>query len=68
MKESDRLAAMVAGLAGNGVKVAEDSGDGSTVIGVQGQAALSSAPNCDHRIAMSFLDHGPRGEGADNRR
>ena len=55
VKESDRLAAMVAGLKACGA-VAEASGDTLTVTGaapVRGGAVI--ATHMDHRIAMSFL-------------
>ncbi|HBK07259.1 MAG TPA: 3-phosphoshikimate 1-carboxyvinyltransferase [Acetobacteraceae bacterium] len=55
VKESDRLAAMVAGLKACGA-VAEASGDTLTVTGaalVRGGAGV--ATHMDHRIAMSFL-------------
>jgi 3-phosphoshikimate 1-carboxyvinyltransferase len=55
VKESDRLAAMVAGLKACGA-VAEASGDTLTVAGtapLRGGAVI--ATHMDHRIAMSFL-------------
>jgi 3-phosphoshikimate 1-carboxyvinyltransferase len=55
VKESDRLAAVAAGLAGNGVKV-EIEGDDLIVHG-KGRAAGGGLveTHMDHRIAMSFL-------------
>ena len=55
VKESDRLAAMVAGLSACGVK-AQCRGDTLAVAGlprVRGGATIST--HMDHRIAMSFL-------------
>jgi 3-phosphoshikimate 1-carboxyvinyltransferase len=61
-KESDRIAAMAAGLRAIGVR-AEESGDGLAVHGsggdpLPGGAAIDAA--CDHRIAMSFAVAGLR--------
>ncbi|MEL6549360.1 MAG: 3-phosphoshikimate 1-carboxyvinyltransferase [Pseudomonadota bacterium] len=55
VKESDRIAAMAAGLRANGVEV-EDTADTMTVLGT-GRAAggAEAATHLDHRIAMSFL-------------
>jgi len=57
VKESDRIAAMAAGLAANGARV-EESGDSMTVHGA-GPGGLAGGATCathlDHRIAMSFL-------------
>ena len=58
VKESDRLAAIVAGLNANGVAT-EVSGDDLTVIGVDevpGGGLVTT--HMDHRIAMSFLTMG----------
>jgi 3-phosphoshikimate 1-carboxyvinyltransferase len=58
VKESDRLAAIVAGLAANGVAT-QVVGDDLTVIGmdrVPGGGTV--ATHMDHRIAMSFLTMG----------
>ncbi|NOZ41861.1 MAG: 3-phosphoshikimate 1-carboxyvinyltransferase [Alphaproteobacteria bacterium] len=55
VKESDRIAAMVAGLRACGVLVSEHD-DGMTITGqttVTGGAKIT--PSLDHRIAMSFL-------------
>ncbi|ARJ69890.1 3-phosphoshikimate 1-carboxyvinyltransferase [Paracoccus contaminans] len=54
VKESDRIAAMVAGLRANGVEVS-DTPDSMTVCGgpVPGGARVQT--HLDHRIAMSFL-------------
>ncbi len=56
VKESDRLAAVAAGLAANGVRVDEER-DGLVVHGVAGRppGGGSVAVNLDHRIAMAFL-------------
>ncbi len=56
VKESDRFAAMMRGLAACGVKVEED-GDTMIVHGTGGapQGGVTIAVNLDHRIAMSFL-------------
>jgi 3-phosphoshikimate 1-carboxyvinyltransferase len=58
VKESDRLAAMAAGLAACGITV-EEGEDSLTVIGVNGiPAGGNNAPvetHFDHRIAMSFM-------------
>jgi 3-phosphoshikimate 1-carboxyvinyltransferase len=57
VKESDRLAAIVAGLRANGVTVAE-TGDGMIVEGRGGDGVPGGgtiATHMDHRIAMSFL-------------
>jgi 3-phosphoshikimate 1-carboxyvinyltransferase len=57
VKESDRLAAIAAGLAANGVKVTELS-DGMVVEGRSGDGVPGGgmvATHMDHRIAMSFL-------------
>jgi len=62
VKESDRIAVMVEGLAACGVKVVEHT-DGMTVTGgptVKGGARV--ATRLDHRIAMSFLTLGMRTE------
>jgi 3-phosphoshikimate 1-carboxyvinyltransferase len=57
VKESDRLAAVAAGLAANGVRVEESDGglivEGAGPEGVAGGGAV--ATHMDHRIAMSFL-------------
>jgi 3-phosphoshikimate 1-carboxyvinyltransferase len=57
VKESDRIAAMAAGLRGNGVTV-EDGPDWWTVTGL-GAGGVPGGGLClshlDHRIAMSFL-------------
>jgi 3-phosphoshikimate 1-carboxyvinyltransferase len=55
VKESDRIAAVVAGLKANGVAT-EDTPDSLTVHGaasVEGGGTV--ATSLDHRIAMSFL-------------
>jgi 3-phosphoshikimate 1-carboxyvinyltransferase len=58
VKESDRLAAMAAGLAACGITV-EEGEDSLTVIGVNGiPAGGNNSPvetHFDHRIAMSFM-------------
>jgi 3-phosphoshikimate 1-carboxyvinyltransferase len=57
VKESDRLAAMAAGLADNGVRF-EESPDGLTVEGAGPEGVPGGgtvATHMDHRIAMSFL-------------
>jgi len=57
VKESDRLAAVAAGLAANGVRFAE-SPDGLTVEGAGSEGVAGGgtvATHMDHRIAMSFL-------------
>lgn len=55
VKESDRIAAMVAGLRANGASV-EETEDTMTVHGQQGLAGGGMAvTHLDHRIAMSFL-------------
>jgi len=56
VKESDRIAAMVAGLRANGVDVTEEE-DAMTVHGRGGnvRGAGTVATHLDHRIAMSFL-------------
>ena len=54
VKESDRLAAIVAGLAACGV-AASDEGDGLTVQGGAVRGDGNVATHGDHRIAMSFL-------------
>jgi len=56
VKESDRLAAIAAGLAANGVKV-EVGADSLTVHGTGGRVPGGGtvATHLDHRIAMSFL-------------
>ncbi|MDB5512001.1 MAG: aroA, partial [Enterovirga sp.] len=56
VKESDRLAAVAAGLAANGVPH-EIAGDDLTVIGRSGQVAGGGTvvTHLDHRIAMAFL-------------
>jgi 3-phosphoshikimate 1-carboxyvinyltransferase len=56
LKESDRLAAMAAGLAALGVK-ARESADGLRVTGSGGAPLAGGAridPGLDHRIAMAF--------------
>ncbi len=59
VKESDRLAAVVAGLRANGVKV-EELEDGMIVEGRSGDVPGGGhvATHMDHRIAMSFLTMG----------
>jgi len=60
VKESDRIAVMVAGLKACGVTVAEHE-DGMTVTGsdsIKGGAQVTT--HLDHRIAMSFLTLGMR--------
>ena len=56
VKESDRIAATVAGLRANGVEVSEHE-DGMTVHGRSGPVAGGGRveTHLDHRIAMSFL-------------
>ncbi len=57
VKESDRLAAVAAGLAANGVRF-EESPDGLTVQGAGPDGVAGGgtvATHMDHRIAMSFL-------------
>ena len=56
VKESDRIAAVVAGLRANGVDVTEEE-DGMIVHGRGGpvQGGGTVATHLDHRIAMSFL-------------
>jgi 3-phosphoshikimate 1-carboxyvinyltransferase len=54
VKETDRLAAIVAGLRANGVAV-EESEDGMTVTGGDVAGGGMVATHMDHRIAMSFL-------------
>jgi 3-phosphoshikimate 1-carboxyvinyltransferase len=56
VKESDRIAATVAGLRANGVEVDEHE-DGMTVHGRAGEVPGGGivATRLDHRIAMSFL-------------
>ena len=56
VKESDRLAAVTAGLAANGVRVDEER-SGLVVHGVAGRPPGGGcvAVNLDHRIAMAFL-------------
>jgi 3-phosphoshikimate 1-carboxyvinyltransferase len=60
VKESDRLAAIVAGLTANGLIVSESSGsltvEGRGQDGVPGGARV--ATHSDHRIAMAFLSLG----------
>jgi 3-phosphoshikimate 1-carboxyvinyltransferase len=55
VKESDRLAAVAAGLAGNGVAVEIDGDD--LIVHGRGQARGGGmvATHMDHRVAMSFL-------------
>ncbi|HSZ73352.1 MAG TPA: 3-phosphoshikimate 1-carboxyvinyltransferase [Rhizomicrobium sp.] len=59
VKESDRLAAIIAGLRANGVKV-EELEDGMIVEGRSGDVPGGGhvATHMDHRIAMSFLTMG----------
>jgi 3-phosphoshikimate 1-carboxyvinyltransferase len=54
VKESDRLAAIVAGLRANGVAV-EETEDGMTVTGGAVAGGGTVTTHMDHRIAMSFL-------------
>jgi 3-phosphoshikimate 1-carboxyvinyltransferase len=54
VKESDRLAAIVAGLKANGVNV-EETADGMIVTGGEVAGGGRVATHMDHRIAMSFL-------------
>jgi 3-phosphoshikimate 1-carboxyvinyltransferase len=54
VKESDRLAAIVAGLQACGVRVTETE-DGMTVSGGAVRGGGHIATHMDHRIAMSFL-------------
>jgi 3-phosphoshikimate 1-carboxyvinyltransferase len=54
VKESDRLAAIAAGLAANGV-ACEIAGDDLIVEGGEPQGGGRVATHLDHRIAMSFL-------------
>jgi len=54
VKESDRLAAIHAGLTANGV-IAEIEGDDLVVHGGQVAGGGTVATHLDHRIAMSFL-------------
>ncbi len=60
VKESDRLAAIAAGLAANGIKATE----GETSLEVEGRGADgvfgggTVATHMDHRIAMAFLTMG----------
>lgn len=74
VKESDRIAAMVAGLAANGVSVTE-SEDGMIVTGTGGAHAGSSNSSgvrggarvetfLDHRIAMAFMVLGVAADNA----
>ena len=65
VKESDRLAAVAAGLAANGVDCAI-GGDDLIVRGSAGRAAGNGlvATHLDHRIAMSFLVMGLASERA----
>jgi 3-phosphoshikimate 1-carboxyvinyltransferase len=60
VKESDRLAAVVAGLRANGVRVEETEDsmivEGAGADGVKGGGTV--ATHMDHRIAMSFLTMG----------
>ena len=66
VKESDRIAAMVNGLAALGVQV-EELADGLIVQGHDGAAPARSgvciATEMDHRIAMSFLVYGLAAQG-----
>jgi 3-phosphoshikimate 1-carboxyvinyltransferase len=58
VKESDRLAAIIAGLQANGVAT-QVTGDDLTVIGMeQVPGGGTVATHMDHRIAMSFLTMG----------
>ncbi len=65
VKESDRLAAMAAGLGANGVKV-EESAEGLVVHGCGHNARPAGGgtveTHFDHRIAMSFLVMGTASE------
>jgi 3-phosphoshikimate 1-carboxyvinyltransferase len=62
VKESDRLAAIIAGLVANGV-AAEAQGDDLTVTGAAPVAGGGTvATHMDHRIAMSFLTLGMASE------
>jgi 3-phosphoshikimate 1-carboxyvinyltransferase len=54
VKESDRLAAIVAGLRANGVKV-DETEDSMTVHGGVVEGGGHAVTHMDHRIAMSFL-------------
>ena len=57
VKESDRLAAVAAGLGANGVRC-EETADGLTVHGMGADGVPGGgnvATHLDHRIAMSFL-------------
>jgi 3-phosphoshikimate 1-carboxyvinyltransferase len=55
VKESDRIAAVAAGLAANGI-AAEEGPESLLVHGKEGAAGGGSvATHLDHRIAMSFL-------------
>jgi 3-phosphoshikimate 1-carboxyvinyltransferase len=56
VKESDRIAAVAAGLAANGI-ACEETPDSLTVIGSGGRpmGGGTVVTNLDHRIAMSFL-------------
>jgi 3-phosphoshikimate 1-carboxyvinyltransferase len=54
VKESDRLAAIAAGLAAAGVKV-EMGEDSLRVYGGKVRGGCTVATHMDHRIAMSFL-------------
>jgi 3-phosphoshikimate 1-carboxyvinyltransferase len=54
VKESDRLAAVVAGLRANGVAV-EETEDGMIVTGGAVAGGGTVTTHMDHRIAMSFL-------------
>ena len=68
VKESDRIAAVVAGLRANGVAV-EDTPDSMRVTGgakVPGGGTV--ATHLDHRIAMSFVVLGLAAAGAGDRR
>lgn len=57
VKESDRLAAMIAGLRANGIEAVEDGDDlivyGRGSAGIRGGGTVTT--HFDHRIAMSFL-------------
>jgi 3-phosphoshikimate 1-carboxyvinyltransferase len=60
VKESDRLAAVAAGLAANGISF-DESTDGLTVHGLGAEGVSGGgtvATHLDHRIAMSFLAMG----------